>query len=178
MAIFNKKVKKILVISKVATLAFSGIVFAAQEEPLALTEIAQPYVVATHAVPGTNELPAITKPMILQDVFIAANVGVGEIPIAREMFVTSTGYNSLQEQTDASPFIAADGTHVFDGMVAANFLKFGTKIKIPDYYGDKVFTVHDRMAKRFSNRVDVWFAEKPDALRWGRRTVRIQILES
>ena len=98
--------------------------------------------------------------------------------VVRSMHVTSTGYNSEVAQTDSSPFIAADGTHVFDGMVAANFLPFGTKIKIPDYFGDKVFTVHDRMAKRFSDRVDVWFEHKPDAIQWGRRTVRIEILGS
>jgi len=97
---------------------------------------------------------------------------------AREMYVTSTGYNSEVGQTDDSPFITADGTHVFDGLVAANFLPMGTKIVFPDNFPGKVFTVHDRMNKRFSSRVDIWFPEHDQAIQWGKRTVRIQILGS
>lgn len=142
------------------------------------------YMSATYApVQDISDVPRLE---VAQDAFLMANTApasqapthYNRVSIARTMTVTSTGYNSEVRQTDDSPFIAADGTRVFDGMVAANFLPFGTQIKIPDYYGDKVFTVHDRMAKRFSNRVDVWFEHKSDAIQWGRRTVRIEIVES
>lgn len=97
--------------------------------------------------------------------------------ITRTMRVTATAYSSTRDQTDASPFISASGVHVFDGMVAANFLRFGTKIRIPDYYGDKQFVVLDRMNARFSNRVDVWMDSRGKAIQFGVRHVRIEVLE-
>ena len=171
-------IKKILIVSKVLTLAFGGVVFAASADQPTATETIQPYVVATQNT-GTMSFDETGKLKIVQDMFVAAEQSpIWKTKIAREMYVQSTGYNSLPEQTDDSPFIAADGTHVYDGMVAANFLPFGTKIMFPDQFPGKIFTVHDRMNKRYWERVDVWFAEKPTALKWGVRTVRIVILES
>lgn len=97
---------------------------------------------------------------------------------ARELYVPMTGYSSTPDQTDSSPFITANGTYVHDGVIAANFLPFGTKIKIPDYFGDKIFTVHDRMNKRYWQKVDIWFPDRQSALEFGLRTLKIQILES
>lgn len=91
--------------------------------------------------------------------------------------IPSTAYTSRPEETDDTPFIAADGTHVFDGMVAANFLPFGTKLRIPDLYGDKVFTVHDRMNKRYHYKVDIWMDDLQKAYQHGLRTVTIEIVE-
>lgn len=124
---------------------------------------------------------------IVNDTFVMANkapahpktIVHGQLTVAREMFVDSTGYTSEVAQTDDTPFITANGEHVYAGGVAANFLPFGTKIRIPDYYGDQVFTVNDRMNQRYDKRVDIWFAQKPVALKWGiRHNVRIQILAS
>ena len=50
-----------------------------------------------------------------------------------------TAYSSTPDQTDATPFITANGTTVHDGIIAANWLKFGTRVRIPDMFGDKVF---------------------------------------
>ncbi|HLC99800.1 MAG TPA: hypothetical protein VJC11_02455 [Patescibacteria group bacterium] len=97
--------------------------------------------------------------------------------VLRSLRVTATAYSSTRDQTDASPFISASGVHVFDGMVAANFLRFGTKIRIPDYYGDKQFVVLDRMNPRFSSRVDVWMDSRGKAKQFGVRHVRIEVLE-
>lgn len=91
--------------------------------------------------------------------------------------VPSTAYTSRPEETDDSPFIAADGTHVYDGMVAANFLKFGTKIRIPELYGDKIFTVHDRMNKRYNVKVDIWMTNLKDAYKHGLRHITVEIVE-
>ncbi|KKP59505.1 MAG: hypothetical protein UR53_C0001G0005 [Candidatus Magasanikbacteria bacterium GW2011_GWC2_34_16] len=74
-----------------------------------------------------------------------------------------TAYSSTVDQCDEDPFIAASGKHVYDGMIAANFLPLGTKIKIPSLYGDKIFTVDDRMNARYGyGRADIWM----DAPRW------------
>lgn len=88
-----------------------------------------------------------------------------------------TAYSSTEDQTDSSPFIAASGKHVYDGMVAANFLPFGTKIKIPSIFGDRIFTVDDRMNKRFQNRVDIWFADRTSAINFGIKRAIIEIVE-
>lgn len=90
--------------------------------------------------------------------------------------VMTTAYTSDPAETDGSPFTTANGTQVYDGVVAANFLKFGTRIRIPDYYGDKVFVVHDRMNARYTQRVDVWMLKKADARQWGVRRIRIEVL--
>lgn len=97
-------------------------------------------------------------------------------PAVRTMKVLTSAYNSEAGQTDSSPFTTADGTQVRDGIVAANFLPHGTRIRIPDYFGDKVFEVHDRMNARYTYKIDIWMTNKPDAFKWGVRNVKIEIL--
>lgn len=96
----------------------------------------------------------------------------------REMLVAASAYSSTPDQTDDSPFITAWNTHVRDGIIATNFLPFGTKIKIPDLYGDKIFTVEDRMNRRYWYKVDLWFPDRQSALEFGIKNIKIQILES
>jgi 3D (Asp-Asp-Asp) domain-containing protein len=93
----------------------------------------------------------------------------------RTMKITVTAYNSLPEQTDSTPFETADGTHVRDGIVAANFLPLGTRVKFPDLYGNKEFVVKDRMNARYRERVDIWMEEKHEALLLGKRYTTIEI---
>lgn len=76
---------------------------------------------------------------------------------SRVVMTVLTAYSSTPDQTDSDPFVAASGKRVYDGMVAANWLPFGTKIKIPSLYGNKVFTVDDRMNPRYGyGRMDIW----------------------
>jgi 3D (Asp-Asp-Asp) domain-containing protein len=98
--------------------------------------------------------------------------------IINEFIVQATAYSSTPDQTDDTPFIVANGTFVHDGVVAANFLPFGTTIKIPEVYGDKVFIVEDRMHRRFQKRIDIWFPDRRSALRFGYKELKIQILEN
>ena len=92
-----------------------------------------------------------------------------------------TAYNSEPGQTDDSPCITANGFNVCEhgeeDTIAANFLKFGTKVRIPDLFGDQVFVVRDRMNKRHADRIDVWMKERPDALKFGVKVARIEIVE-
>lgn len=97
-------------------------------------------------------------------------------PAARTIKVPVSAYNSEAGQTDSSPFTTADGTQVRDGIVAANFLPHGTRFRIPDYFGDKVFEVHDRMNARYTYKIDLWMLNKSDARKWGVRTVKVEIL--
>lgn len=88
-----------------------------------------------------------------------------------------TAYSSTPEETDDTPFITAMNTQVRDGIVAANFLPFGTKLQIPEHFGDKVFTVEDRMHRRKTNFVDIWMPTKQDALNFGISYTEIIVLE-
>lgn len=92
-----------------------------------------------------------------------------------------TAYNSEAGQTDGSPCVTANNfnvcRHGVEDTIAANFLPFGTKVKIPALFGDRIFVVRDRMNKRYSDRVDVWMIEKPDALKFGVRIAKIEVLE-
>ena len=90
--------------------------------------------------------------------------------------VMATAYSSTPDQTDSTPFTTASGKRVRDGFIAANFLKFGTKVQIPELYGDKVFVVEDRMHPRFNEYVDIWFPDRRSALKFGKKEVEIVVL--
>jgi len=94
----------------------------------------------------------------------------------------ATAYNSEVAQTDSTPCITASGFDLCENneenVAAANFLPLGTKIRIPEYYGDRIFTVEDRMATRFGNTVDIWFKDRQTALQFGvKRSVKIEVVE-
>jgi len=93
--------------------------------------------------------------------------------------VVVTAYSSTPDQTDDSPFTTASNKTVRDGIIANNMLPFGTKVKIPSLYGDKIFVVEDRMNKRKSDyHFDIWMPTRDSALNFGVKTVDIEILES
>ncbi len=119
------------------------------------------------------------EPVLLGNAVVPAAAPAGAVHKVtyKTYTVTVSGYNSEVAQTDDSPFITASGTHVRDGVVASNMFKFGTVIKIPSLYGNKIFVVEDRMNSRYQKNVDIWFADKADALQLGRRTVQIQVLQ-
>lgn len=115
---------------------------------------------------------------------VAEKAVLPEISLARGKdhgYHQMTAYNSEAAQTDSDPCTTANGfnvcKHNVEDTVAANFLKFGTKVKIPELFGDRVFIVRDRMNKRYPDRVDVWFKSRADALKFGVRTARIEVLE-
>ncbi len=87
-----------------------------------------------------------------------------------------TAYTSDVSETDDTPFITANGTYVRDGIIASNMLPFGTKVKIPALFGDKIFTVTDRMSPKFYRTIDIWMPEKTKALRFGVTYANVVIL--
>jgi 3D (Asp-Asp-Asp) domain-containing protein len=89
---------------------------------------------------------------------------------------TVTAYTSTVDQCDSTPFITANGTRVHDGIVAANWLKFGTHVRIPEMFGDKVFIVTDRMNPRFADRMDIWMDDYSAAVKFGARRLTIEVL--
>ena len=91
---------------------------------------------------------------------------------------TMTFYTSSADETDSTPTISASGMDVFDGMVASNRYPFGTKLRFPHLFGDKIFEVQDRMNPRYFNRMDIWVTSKREARQLGiKRSVQVEVLE-
>lgn len=101
----------------------------------------------------------------------------GTVPVGSVFRMLATGYSSTPDQTDATPFITASGTHVHDGTVATNFLPFGTRIRFLNYRSEKVFVVEDRHHPRLSTRADIWFGTRPDAIEFGAQVLRAEVVE-
>ncbi len=88
-----------------------------------------------------------------------------------------TGYSSSVQETDDTPFLTAAGTQTRDGVVASNLLPFGTKIRIPQYFGSKVFVVEDRMNERVGDlTIDVWFPSSYQARLFGVKYTYIETI--
>lgn len=97
-------------------------------------------------------------------------------PAQKIINLTITAYASTPEETDSTPFVTALGTHTHDGIVATNLLPFSTKIRLPLLFGNKVFTVEDRMNARFTDRIDVWMSEAYLAQQFGVKKTVVEIL--
>lgn len=88
--------------------------------------------------------------------------------------VLSMAYSSSSDQTDASPNITASGKKVGPGTIAANFLPFGTRVRI----GNKIYTVTDRMNSRYNGKyvIDIWKPSKSQAIQHGARVLGMKIV--
>lgn len=93
------------------------------------------------------------------------------------IYVVITAYSSTPGETDDTPFITASGSTVRDGIVAANFLPFGTEIKIPKLFGNKMFVVEDRMSPKKGYHIDIWFPSRPEALEFGAHLTYIEVVK-
>ncbi len=126
-------------------------------------------------------LKKATIALIILNIFMIvggdALLGINEPLPPKTMKVVLTAYSSTSDQTDNTPFITASNKRVRDGVVAANFLAFGTKVQIPLLFGDKVFTVEDRMARKHSDKIDIWFPERHLAKNFGVKETEVMILE-
>jgi 3D (Asp-Asp-Asp) domain-containing protein len=119
-------------------------------------------------------------PVVTEKLF-AYREGAALSKIARKeprktMVMTVTAYSSEVGQTDSTPFITAFGTHVRDGIVATNCLPKGALVRFPEAFGDKEFVVEDRMNSRYYYRMDIWMAETQDAINFGAKTLKVEIL--
>ena len=98
----------------------------------------------------------------------------------RSLVVTATAYNSLPEQTDAEPHLAAWGDALAPGMkviaVSRDLIPVGldrrTPVKIEGFPG--VYLVLDKMHKRWEKRIDIYMGNGLEAaLACGKRQVEI-----
>ncbi len=126
-----------------------------------------------------NPNKAFTKSSFVGDAFGERAIIVKNSANAGKNFkVMVTAYQSDIGQTDNTPFNTANGTKVHDGVAAANFLPFGTKFKLPEIYGERVFTVEDRMNSRYNNQkiVDIWMTARKDAVIFGKQKLTLELL--
>lgn len=100
----------------------------------------------------------------------------------RIVTVVATAYSSSVEETDSDPCTTANGFNVcknnIENVIAANFLPFGTRVRFPELYGERVFTVHDRMNSRYGRgRIDIWLKTKNSARQFGVKRIKMEIVE-
>jgi 3D (Asp-Asp-Asp) domain-containing protein len=111
---------------------------------------------------------------------------VGSLPISADLKVEYsdvfelTAYSSDASQCDGNPCRTASGFNLceygIEDSVAVNFLPFGTKIRITELFGDRIFVVRDRMNSRYDNRIDIWFKDQKNALKFGFKLAKVEIL--
>jgi len=172
-----KQAKKIIIFL-VFVLFFEFLLFPA---PVAASQMDEVAIISQEQsdIPGQNQINQEMTINIMEFNGKLPQSAGAEIEFSRHTVVTA--YNSEVGQTDDSPCITANGYNVCENgvedTIAANFLPFGSKVKIPALFGDRVFVVRDRMNKRFSNRVDVWMVEKPDAVNFGVKIAKIEVLK-
>jgi 3D (Asp-Asp-Asp) domain-containing protein len=111
-------------------------------------------------------------------VLAVSNPANPEPKVIKKMKVVITGYSSTIWETDETPELTASGSVVREGIVANNGLPIGTKIKIPELYGDKIFVVEDRMSwEKGKYHVDIWFPDYFEAKNFGAKRTYIEVLE-
>jgi len=110
---------------------------------------------------------------------------IDDIEPRRTIWVTMTAYSSDVGQTDNTPCIPADWTYDLcknyeesgaQDTIATNFLPLGTKVKFPGLYGNKIFTVRDRMNARYGyGRGDIWMPSRQEAITFGAKRIQMEI---
>jgi len=99
--------------------------------------------------------------------------------VIRKVKVITTAYSSTVAQTDDTPFITASNKKVRNGIVANNLLAFGTNVRFPELFGDRVFQVEDRMSSQKGDyHFDIWFADTQDAKEFGAQMTIMEILSN
>jgi 3D (Asp-Asp-Asp) domain-containing protein len=105
-------------------------------------------------------------------------IGEGELPGgALEVYtMDSTAYSPTVEECDGDPWTTATGMKSGYGVVAVDphFIPYHTKMYI-EGYGYAI--AGDCGSAIQVNRIDVFFYRKEEAFRWGRRKVRVYVLE-
>lgn len=129
------------------------------------------------AIGGLARPEAITKADVISTDPLVESIA--SLPADQAHMVLNmriTAYSSSPDETAYNPEYTASGMHVRNGLVASNLFPFGTKIEIPALFGNEVFTVEDRMAKRFQKTIDIWMPSKQQALDFGVADTQILVI--
>ena len=126
---------------------------------------------------GEADIAQLTYPLVQGTTLLPLTSHFAPKKVVERIPVIVTAYSSTPEQTDSTPFITASNTRVRDGIVAANFVSFGTEVRLPDIYDNKVFVVEDRMHPRKKWQIDIWFPTYQQAVDFGVKRTYVEILE-
>lgn len=147
-------------------------------------------VLASQAVCDTDNNPdAVNEPVAI-DIPTTNSDSMGatnslplniDLGIARTDYRIITAYSSEVSQCDGDPCHTAMGfnlcTYGIEDTIAANFLPFGAKVRLPELFGNRIFIVRDRMNSRFNDRIDVWLKNSEQARHFGLKVSKVEILE-
>ena len=137
-------------------------------EPLAFErdfDLAQNAIVGIEAFPGPRSRFAYSSR--IPDAITNPRPGV-------KTRVLVTAYSSTVNQTDANPFCTASGAQVHAGTLAANFLPFGTVVRIDG----KEYRVEDRLSSRYNGKsiVDIWQPSVEAGLNFGVQAMDLEVV--
>ena len=124
------------------------------------------------------------KPILLMAFFIvltSCKKRAVDSYVWKEITVKSSAYNSLKNQTDSNPSIAAWGDSLKPGMksvaVSRDLIRLGLKhntpIKIEGL--DGIYLVKDKMHRRKRNQIDIYMGvDVKKAKKWGVKRLKIK----
>jgi len=135
-----------------------------------------PHASASQGFEAKNQVGPVPETVIKAYYDSPSLPNIGPRDPRKTMYIMVTAYNSEVGQTDDTPFTTAFGTQVRDGIVATNFLPKGTIVRFPEQYGNKEFVVEDRMNARYYYHMDIWMADKPEAIKFGAQFLKMEIL--
>ncbi len=129
-----------------------------------------------------NATPSISEDMLLvmQGNSLLSNRNTPPLApgVKKTYLMIVTAYSSTPWETDNTPHLTSAGTYVRPGVVANNMLPLGTKIRIPELYGDRIFVVEDRMnPKKGFYQLDIWLPSYWEAKQFGAKKAYVEILE-
>jgi 3D (Asp-Asp-Asp) domain-containing protein len=163
--------KKIVILSTISAILLAGVLivefnFQEAEANLVLENLTLLSTQEELVLLEENSLVPIVNPLPL------------ELKVVQKLPVVVTAYSSSVWETDDNPYITAAGTWVREGIIANNLLPFGTKVRLPEIYGDKIFVVEDRMSwKKGNYQVDIWLPSYWEAKNFGAKKTYIEVLE-
>lgn len=133
---------------------------------------------ATEKIPEPESVPTQTQKVKVIKI-------ITKTPTVATYIVIATAYSSTPDQTDSTPCIAASGYNVCnktENIIAVSrdlvrLLGYGTQVRFPELYGQKVFHIEDTMNMRFKERIDFHLDSKEEAKNFGiRRGVKMEVI--
>ena len=170
--LFSKKIWKKIILSLLFLVIFDFVLYPA---PVLASQIDEPIANVSAEIAPTAIIDEPSKPIIINSLPVSK-----DLKVVRTDFIAMSAYTSEIGQCDGNPCRTANGFDLCknntEDSVAANFLAFGTKIRIPDLFGERIFVVRDRMNARYDEKIDIWFKNRPAALRFGQKVAKVEIL--
>lgn len=155
-------VKRLFFGGFVSTMLVSGVFTQFPEKPIkTLPAKPQEEVVAEEASRSVLPVVADAQPRVLKTYYSQVTV-----------------YHSVPWETDSDPWTTAAGTRARDGVLAANCLPFGTTVRLPELFGEKIFIVEDRLAADKSCYIlDIWKEYNPNDKSFGAPVAKVEIVK-